>query len=159
MKQSAADQPPPGMHRGRVRLFRIVAGTIATIAAEAALYGVYAARDARFHWFTHLFVGASTALLVMSALAAHRRRPIPLPLLWTVLAHLYAMTPDFLFADHVSHQRWMDVFLGHISSHLIPGRNLTWYSIFLLALGCYLIVVGRMSSQPWPAIAARPGDN
>ncbi len=41
--------------------------------------------------------------------------------------------PDLLGfgASPRPHQRWMDVFLGHLSTHFIPGRNITWYVIFL----------------------------
>lgn len=34
-----------------------------------------------------------------------------------------------------------DVFLGHIGSHFVPGRNLTWYLVFLAALAAYLSAV------------------
>lgn len=27
----------------------------------------------------------------------------------------------------------MDLFLGHSSSHFLPGRNVTWYVVFLAA--------------------------
>ena len=46
---------------------------------------------ARFHWFTHFFVGTSVALLVMAGVAGHIRRPVPLPLLWFLLAQVVAM--------------------------------------------------------------------
>ena len=40
----------------------------------------------------------------------------------------------------------MDVFLGHISTHFVPGRNLTWFAVFLLLLSVYLAVVARYSA-------------
>jgi hypothetical protein len=92
---------------------------------EVALYLSYRHHDARFHWFTHFFVGASAALLVMAAVAARMRRAVPYPLVWPIVGHLGAMFPDFLFRFGIAHARWMDVFLGHVSSHFIPGRNLT----------------------------------
>jgi hypothetical protein len=33
---------------------------------------------------------------------------------------------------------WMDVFLLHISAHFMPGRNWTWYVIFLVCHAMYL---------------------
>ena len=38
----------------------------------------------------------------------------------------------------------------HISTHFIPGRNLTWFVVFLLAFAAYLAVVAR-----FPAAADR----
>ena len=55
------------------------------------------------------------------------------------------MFPDFLFAGGVAHRRWMNVFLGHLATHFIPGRNLTWYLIFVVCLGSYLFVLDRQS--------------
>lgn len=37
----------------------------------------------------------------------------------------------------------MDVFLGHVSLHYIPGRNMSWYAIFVAPLAVYLFVVDR----------------
>jgi len=54
------------------------------------------------------------------------------------------MFPDLLFAGGVAHQRWMDVFLGHNASHFVPGRNLTWFVVFLLAFGAHLLVLARL---------------
>ncbi len=130
-----AVQPTPAL---RVCLWCVVA-----VLAEVGLYASYRGHDARFHWFTHFFVGAAAALVVMAAVAARIRRPVPLPLVWPFLAHVMAMFPDFLFAGGVAHEPWMDLFLGHISTHFMPGRNLTWFVVFLLALAAYLAVVAR----------------
>ncbi len=96
------------------------------IAVEIGLYLSYRGHDARSHYATHLFVGASTALLIMAVVASVRERPVPYPLVWPVLGDLYAMFPDFLFSAGIAHHWWMEVFLGHISTHFVPGRNLTW---------------------------------
>lgn len=42
---------------------------------------------------------------------------------------------------------WMDVFLLHICIHFIPGRNLTNYAPFLLAVATYLTVI-RVRTAP-----------
>ena len=117
------------------------------VLVEVGLYASYRGHDARFHWFTHLFVGSSAALLAMAAAAASIRRPVPLPLAWPFVGHLVAMFPDFLFAAGYAHRRWMDVFLGHVSSHFVPGRNLTWYLVFLACLGLYLLVLDRLGAR------------
>ncbi len=130
----------------RKTALRVCLWCAVAVLAEVALFASYRGHDARFHWFTHFFVGASVALLAMAAVAARTRRPVPLPLVWPFLAHLVAMFPDFLFTAGVAHEPWMDVFLGHISTHFVPGRNLTWFAVFLLALGTYLAVLARVPS-------------
>ena len=116
---------------------------LAAVAVEVGLYASYTGHDARFHWFTHFYVGASASLLVMAALSWRTRMPVSRPLVWLLVGHLYAMTPDFLFAAGVAHQRWMDIFLGHISSHFVPGRNNTWLAVFAFSLAVYLLVIDR----------------
>lgn len=120
-----------------------VAGWLAFLAIEVALYLSYRAHDARFHWTTHFLVGATFALLLMTVYAWSLRRPVRAPLLWVLLAHLYAMFPDFLFEAGRPHEWWMELFLLHIRSHLVPGRNLFWFATFLVALGGYLVVLDR----------------
>jgi hypothetical protein len=57
------------------------------------------------------------------------------------------MFPDFLFTAGMAHERWIDVFLGHISTHFVPGRNLTWFAVFLAALAVYLAVLARLPAE------------
>lgn len=129
------------------RSLRLCLWCLAAVAVEVALYLSYRGHDARFHWFTHFFVGASAALVVMAVVTLRTGRPVPSPLVWPLLGHLFAMAPDLAFTGGVAHQRWMDVFLGHISSHFVPGWNLTWYAVFFAALALYLAAVDR-SGQP-----------
>jgi hypothetical protein len=122
---------------------RLCLRCVAAIAVEVVLYLSYRDHDARFHWFTHFFVGAAAALVIMAAVTARTGRPVAYPLVWPLLAHLVAMVPDLLFVGGVAHRRWMDVFLGHISTHFVPGGNLTWYLVFLASLAVYLLAVER----------------
>lgn len=126
---------------------RLCLWCLLAVAVEIGLYFSYRFHDARFHWFTHFFVGSSAALVVMSVIAWRHRRPVPYPLIWPVTGHLVAMFPDFLFTAGIAHYWWMDAFLGHISTHFVPGRNLTWYLVFLTALGLYLLVASRASTR------------
>ncbi len=89
------------------------------------------------------FVGASAALVVMAVLVTIRRRPVPWPWAWVVLAHIYAMFPDLLIIPHIPHEHWMNVFLGHVAVHYVPGEDWTWYGVFLVALAAYLIALDR----------------
>ena len=85
--------------------------------------------------------------MVMSIVARRSGRPVPFPLLWLILGHAVAMFPDFLFEAGIAHRRWMDVFLGHLSTHFIPGRNWTWCGIFLLALATYLWILSSFGPR------------
>lgn len=121
----------------------------AYVASEYLLFLSYRGHDARFHWFTHFFVGASVALIVMSIITWRVRRVIRLPLLWIFLAHVFAILPDLLFSIlKIAHNlSWSDLFLLHIHSHFIPGRNITWYLIFVLSLGLYLWVINKRTAE------------
>lgn len=123
---------------------RVCLWCVLAVVVEFGLYLSYRGHDARFHWFTHFFIGASAALLIMALVALRTRRPVPLPFVWLLLGHVVAMFPDFLFRAGTAHYHWMDVFLGHLSSHFVPGRNLTWYVVFLTSLGTYLVVLDRV---------------
>ena len=131
----------------RSSALRVCSWCVIAVLAEVGLYASYRGHDARFHWFTHYFVGAAVALVAMAMVAVRTRRPVPLPLVWIFLAHVVAMFPDFLFTAGMAHERWMDVFLGHISTHFVPGRNLTWFAVFLAALAAYLAVLARLPAE------------
>jgi hypothetical protein len=122
-----------------MKTLRLCAYCLLFVAAEIALYSSYRHHDARFHWFLHFFVGASVALLGMSAVAWRTRKAVRFPLIWILIGHLVAMAPDLLFyAFSIIHRGWMDVFLWHIGAHFIPGRNWTWYGVFVASLAIYL---------------------
>jgi hydrogenase/urease accessory protein HupE len=137
-----ATSVPRGLH--------LCAWCLGAAMVEVGLYASYRGHDARFHWFTHFFVGATAALAVMIVVAAARGRPVPLPFVWVSVGHLVAMAPDLAFVAGVAHRRWMDVFLGHISAHYVPGRNWTWYAVFLASLAAYLAVVDSLRPERGP---------
>ena len=87
------------------RSLRLCLWCAAAVAVEVALYWSYRGHDARFQGFTHLFVGASVALVAMAAVTLRTGRPVPSPLAWPVLGHLFAMAPDLAFSAGVAHQR------------------------------------------------------
>lgn len=128
---------------------RHVATLMAGVATEAALFRTYRANDARFHWYVHFLTAGQVTL---HALAWRRRRGLRVPdVVGSVVAvHLVAVVPDVLFMGGRAHRRWMDVFVGHISSHRMPGRNTTWYVLFLLALADYLRSAPRLAADPVP---------
>ena len=133
----------PPAAEGRRSTLRLCLWCVAAVVVEVGLYLSYRGHDARFHWFTDFFVGASVALVAMALVTARTRRRVPYPLVWPLLAHLFAMAPDLIFVGGIAHRRWMDLFLGHISTHFVPERNLTWYAVFLASLGVYVLALGR----------------
>lgn len=135
------------MSLSRTRALALCLWCALAVVEEAYLYAAYRGHEARFHWFTHFFVGASAAFLVMAAVAYRTRRPVRYPLIWPILGHLIAMFPDLLFTAGYAHERWMDVFLGHLSTHFLPGGNLMWFGIFLASLGLYLVVLDRRTED------------
>jgi pimeloyl-ACP methyl ester carboxylesterase len=112
---------------------------VVLVLAEVALFSSYSAHDARFHWATHFLVGLGfTALLLLARLLV-TGVPGPRYLLLTVLGfHLFAMAPDLLFRGGVPHYRWMDVFLGHVAAHYLPGGDGSWLLIALVATSAYV---------------------
>lgn len=129
---------------------RVCLWCVGAALVEVALFVSYRGHDARFHWFTHFFVGASVVFAVGAVYTWRTRRPVHVPLLWVLLAHALAMFPDFLFQAGVAHYRWMDLFLGHISSHFVPGGNLTWLVVAATALAAYLISLDRIPARRRP---------
>jgi len=140
--------------RGR---WRLCGWCAAAVLVEVGLYASYRGHDARFHWFTHFFVGATAALGVMTAFVVVRRRPVARPLVWPLAAHVFAMAPDLAFTAGYAHRRWMDLFLGHVTVHFVPGRNWTWLAVFLTALAAYLTTIDRTRSPAGRARAAGTG--
>ena len=110
---------------------------------EVGLYASYGAHDARFHWATHFLLGATVALIGMALFSLRAGRPAAYPVLWVLLAHLFAMFPDLLFAAGYPHQWWMELFLLHIRSHFVVGRNLFWLATSLSAFAAYLTLLDQ----------------
>ena len=131
---------------------RITLQLCALVAIEGLLYWRYGDEQARWHWFTHLYVGASLALLLMACYVRSRGRVPSLAILYPVVGHLYAMFPDVLFSAGIAHQHWMDIFLGHISTHFVPARNLTWYGIFAASLAVFLYAASRVPRMHVPLV-------
>lgn len=139
----------PGNRAPRSRLPALVSWCALAAGVDIILYISYFAHQHRFRWLTHLFVGSSVALLVMSVVAWRTGRPVRLPLVWLIVGHLFGIVPDLLFKEGAEHRRWMDVFLGHLSTHFVPGHNWTWYTILLASLALYLWVSRRKDESRW----------
>ena len=127
------------------------AGIVVPIAVEVWFLGKYAAAAASWHWYVHFFAGATCALILMAWWSWRHRRAVSFPLVWILLAHVYAAAPDLVIPENIPHKPWQEVFLGHLASHYLPGRGLSWLVVFAIALGGYLLILDRRTApQPRP---------
>jgi hypothetical protein len=128
--------------------------TVVPVAVLVVLLAVYLSLDVQIHWFLHLFLGGSAALLVATAVGLSTGRfGSALPIV-TIGAVINAI-PDVLYLYfHVAHQPWMDVFTWHVEAHFMPGFPVSWYLIFLLALGVYFVT--QVVPRTRPALRAAP---
>lgn len=143
----AAPRRRGGRRTGLTTAQRLVTGAVLIIAVEVYLFLQFQPHDPRSGWLIHFFIGVTVGLVGMTVWLVEERRPVPLPPVWILAGHLLAMFPDLLFAAGVTHRHWMDAFLGHLISHRVPGGNVVWYAVFLVALGGYLTFVVRIRSS------------
>lgn len=114
---------------------RRAVGLVALLAGELYLLEEYVRRGTGWHFLLHSLIGAAAGLVGATALAAARRRPGPAlsPVGWAAAGQAFSVLPDVLFPlARLPHQRWMDVFLGHITVHL------AWQPL-IIATGCFLV--------------------
>ncbi len=143
-----------------LRPVSLVVQLVLLVLAEIGLYASYSVHDARFHWATHFLVGLAFASLVLLLRLLVTGAPGPRLLLLVVLAfHVYAMLPDLLFRGGVPHYRWMDVFLGHVAAHYLPGGDGSWLAVALTCLGLYVgaLTAWIRARQAESALGLPPG--
>lgn len=117
---------------------------VGLVTAEVVLYRTYTGHDASFHWSTHFLVAVIASVAWNATYLRTRGRPAPAQVFSVLGFHLVAMAPDLLFRAGVPHYRWMDVFLGHISSHYVPGGDRTW-----LVLACTAVLAYTWQLASW----------
>lgn len=114
------------------------------VVLEVLLFRTHSVHDARFHWATHFLVAVIAAAIVMAIYLQVRKAPGPRLLLMLVAGlHLFAMAPDILFRVGIPHAWWMDLFLGHVSAHYMPGGDTTWLGIAVVAISAYVFALTR----------------
>lgn len=122
----------------------LVIQLVLLLVAEILLFLTYSAHDARFHWATHFLVAVIVAFMVMAVYLRLRNAPGPRFLLLLILGlHLLAMAPDLLFRAGVPHAAWMDIFLGHVSAHYLPGGDTTWLVSAVIVVTGYVVALTR----------------
>ena len=128
----------------------VAAGIVVPVAAKVWFLGRYASDAASWHWYIHFFAGASIALVVMTWWSWRRRRAVPFPLGWVLLAHCFTAAPVLVIPENISHEPCQEVFVGHLASHYLPGRGLSWLVVFAAVLAGYLFTVARRTTPPPP---------
>ena len=113
------------------------------VVAEIGLFSVYGTYDSRFHWGAHFLVALIATSVWLSVVLLVKAAPARGQLLLVLVVHLYAMAPDLVFRAGVPHSLWMNVFLGHIAVHYIPGGDRTWLVLAVLAAGGYCLLLSR----------------
>ncbi len=126
------------------RQFRTV---VLPLTILVVLLGVYLSLAVQIHFFLHLLLGGTVALLVATAIGLGSGWFPPwLPLI-TIGAVVNAV-PDVLYLYfHVAHEPWMDVFTWHVETHFMPGFPVSWYLLFLLALAGYFVAQAPGASE------------
>jgi len=128
---------------GPLRGRGLLAQAIVVVIVEGLLLAAYAGVDAAFHWSTHALVAVTAVALWHLGWLATRDAPARGQIALIIPVHLLAMAPDVLFFLAVApHEPWMDIFLGHISAHEIPGGDEAWLVLALLASGAYAATLG-----------------
>lgn len=110
-------------------------------AGELALYDAYRGEQAGVHWTVHLLVGLTAAAVWNLGVLLVKAAPARGQLISILVFHVYAIFPDLLFDAGAPHARSMDVFLGHLSVHYLPGGERSWLAIGLASFGIYVVVL------------------
>jgi pimeloyl-ACP methyl ester carboxylesterase len=138
---AVAVTPPWTLAYRPLRLRSLLLQVAALIVAEVGLFASYQGHEASFHWATHFLVGLSVAALTNLVWLALKGAPARWQLLSVLAWHLVAMFPDLLFSAGVPHDGWMNIFLGHIAAHYVPGGAVSWLFVALTLSALYCILL------------------
>lgn len=119
------------MTRPRRSAYIFTLGLLVVIETAVLARG-YAVRGTIWHYLVHSTVGAGLGLAAGAALAVGLHRPING---WAaaVVGQAISIVPDLMFLfGRMPHERWMDVFFGHISVHTGPQPLLIGLAVFLV---------------------------
>lgn len=90
------------------------------LALELLLWRGYASFRTTWHFLLHTGLGVGAGLSAAALLSAARRRPTR-GLAWGLGGQLLSVAPDVMFRMlRMPHERWMDVFIAHITIHTSP---------------------------------------
>lgn len=150
--------PPPWTLAYRpLRLGSLLLQVAVLVVAEVGLFASYQGHEASFHWATHFLAGLSVAAVTNLVWLALKGAPARWQLLSVLVWHLVAMFPDLLFSAGIPHDGWMNVFLGHITAHYVPGGATFWLVVALILAALYCILLaGWLQARTIEADAGLP---
>lgn len=116
------------------------------IAVQALLAQAYYERGTSWHFLLHTTFGLGLGLSVAALVSTRLRRPVP-ALPFAAAGEAVSVLPDLLFVlARVTHMRWMDVFVGHIRLHLVPGPLVV--AVGLFAVGGWAWWLASPAARP-----------
>lgn len=105
------------------------------VALEGYVFVRYREFGAEFHYLLHGFAGAAAGLGLLVVARLTGRGAAVAPWVAAAVGRLVAALPDILFLTvEVPHQRWMDVFVAHITVHLVPSAVIWTLVLFALSV-------------------------
>lgn len=130
-------------------------GLMLFIVIEGYAYRRYVLLGSQFHFWLHTLFGATVGMTLATALQLVRPHLRVPGLAIGAVAHLWSAFPDVLFIGvGAVHQRWMDVFAGHISVHFIPQPIVSSAGLLLIAgLAASLVSAGRRRTASLALVA------
>ncbi len=132
---------------------------VVLVPAETGLFFVYGSYDSRFHWGAHFLVALLVTCGWLAGVLLVKAAPARGQVVLVLFVHLYAMAPDLVFRGGVPHAPWMNVFLGHIAVHYLPGGDRSWLVLAVLAMLGYGWLLSRwvQARQQEAALGLAPG--
>jgi len=124
--------------------------TLAVVFGSGLLaYGVYASHEPGREWTEHWLAGSFAGTIAMALCQALLRREVQAPLAWVVLGQVAAVIPDLMLKGGVPHRPWMNLFVGHLVVHDVPGPLVTWLAA--LAVASVLYLLSTLATHPAPS--------
>ena len=106
---------------------------------EAVVVWSYLVRGVTWHLLLHTPLGVGLGLAAGAATGALRRRPTS-PWRWGLAGQLVSVAPDLLFVlARIPHLMWMDVFVGHVTVHLVDAPLLVSGAVLVAGAGAWLL--------------------
>ncbi len=125
---SRASHGLPDFRTPRPAPLRTAGVALLVAGVETWLGYEYHVRGTDWHFVLHTLLGCGAGFAVAALLGS--RRVVG----WVLLGQALSVLPDVLFITAgIPHQRWMDVFVAHITIHVVAQPLLVAATLFLVA--------------------------
>lgn len=133
----------------------IIVQSALLLLGEFAVYSFYINFRQPFHWANHLLPALTIAAIVYGVFLAVKKRPMRGMIILILPIHLFAMAPDPMFSLNIQpHLEWMNVFVGHIWVHFLPGRLTGWLVVAALSTGLFAFALARWVRRQGSSISS-----